>query len=164
MERWKAVPGYEGSYEVSDEGRVRSLTRRKFHGHRHKGRMLRQPTMPRGYKVVTLWRDATQKTALVHRLVLLAFVGEAPTGAEALHADGDPANNSLENLSWGTHSDNQFDQVAHGTHHHSSKTHCVRGHEFTPENTYNYPGRNHRACRKCRKVWSENHQKRTAAA
>ena len=106
--------------------------------------------MRNGYLIVTLWRQGKQRTWLVHRLVLSAFVGPPAEGAEGLHRDGDQKNNTLANLTWGTHSDNQFDQVIHGTHANASKDQCPSGHDYDEENTYIYPGKPHRGCRKCR--------------
>jgi hypothetical protein len=153
-EKWLAVPGYVGAYEVSSLGRVRSLNRITDRGRRWRGRLMTPSVMDNGYHTVTLWRNGAQKSALVHRLVLSAFVGTPPEGHEGLHRDGNRSNNRLENLSWGTHSENQFDQVAHGTHPNAAKTHCPLGHPFTPENTYSYPNKKHRACRICRREYA----------
>lgn len=164
METWRPIVGYEGAYEVSSLGRVRALDRITDRGRKWRGKQMAVSTMPRGYKVVTLWRDGKQRTFLVHRLVLSAFVGPAPEDTEALHADGNPANNTVTNLRWGTHSENQQDQLAHGTHFMAAKTHCLKGHPFDETNTYYYPDRVHRACRTCRRDWMrEFKQKRSAA-
>lgn len=112
--------------------------------------------MNNGYMKVTLWRSGKQTSHLLHRLVLMTFRGVPDDGMEGMHRDGDRANNALSNLAWGTHSDNQWDQVAHGTHRHASKTHCVNGHQFTEDNTYLYPNQFHRACRTCRKQYGQN--------
>lgn len=149
-EHWKPIPGYEGSYEVSDLGRVRSLDRITDRGRKWQGKTMTPSSLRSGYQIVTLWREGKQKTPLVHRLVLFAFVGPAPDGTEALHANGNPADNELLNLSWGTHSENQFDQVSHGTHVNASKESCPSGHPYDADNTYIYPGRPHRICRRCR--------------
>lgn len=166
-ERWLPVPGYEGLYEVSDEGRVRSLDKINARGRRWKGRILTPAYMPRGYRTVSMWRDGKQKTALVHRLVLFAFAGPQPDGMEALHGNGNPNDNRAVNLRWGTHSENQRDQIAHGNHVHASRTHCNNGHEFTPENTYLYPNQRHRACRICKakaqRLWHERNPERSRA-
>lgn len=160
IEQWKPIPGYEGSYAASSHGRVRSLDRITDRGRKWRGRLLTPTPMKNGYLLVTLWRNGRQRTQLVHRLILAAFHGPCPDGGEALHRDGKRANNRLENLCWGTHSENQFDQVSHGTHHNASKTHCVRGHLFTPDNTYIYPGRNKRACRRCRSEYASRFNSR----
>lgn len=155
-EQWAPVVGYEGRYEVSDQGRVRSIDRVTSHGRRRRGQLLKQIPHMRGYLLVNLWRDNSARLWLVHRLVLAAFAGPAPEGAEGRHGVGGPADNRLSNLAWGTHSDNMRDQVAHGTHAHASKTHCSQGHAFDEANTYHYPDRVHRACRKCRARWVRN--------
>lgn len=159
-EQWLPIPGYVGSYEVSNLGRVRAPDRITDRGRKWRGRTLTPSPMPRGYRVVTLWRDGKQKSALVHRLVLLAFVGPSPEGMEGLHKNGNPADNALSNLAWGTHSENQLDQVAHGTHPKASKEACPSGHPYDEANTYVYPGGAHRACRQCRR---ENGRKWHAA-
>lgn len=122
MESWNPVPGYEGLYEVSDHGNVRSLDRvttdigggrtRRFHG-----KLLPGYVLPIGYRVFQLsGADKTKSLQYAHRLVLLAFVGPAPKGQEGCHADGNPLNNRLDNLRWDTRSGNVQDSIRHGTH------------------------------------------------
>ena len=163
-EQWKPVPGYEGLYEVSNLGRVRSLDRTKTNGHKWKGRILKQPSLRSGYKLVSLWKNGKQKSALVHRLVLFAFVGAQPEGRETRHKDGNNSNNTLDNLSWGTPSENNLDIVDHGNHIHASKDACPQGHPYDEENTYWYPGQPRRACRICRREnnrrWREQNPER----
>jgi len=106
MEVWKLVPEYDGKYEVSDQGRVRSFQRYP------QGIILRPGRMPSGHLSVALGRGNSQ---CVHKLVLLAFVGVAPAKHECRHLNGDPADNRLENLCWGTRSENINDAVRHGT-------------------------------------------------
>lgn len=94
--------------------------------------------------------DKKRRDFKVHRLVMEAFVGPCPEGLEVLHWDDNPANNHLSNLRYGTRSENVKDRVRNGIHHFASRTHCLRGHEFTLENTYNPPGHpTKRMCRKC---------------
>lgn len=131
-EEWRPVLGYEGLYEVSDIGRVRSVdrtvnVRRKGCRHRRKrqGRMLRIGSN-RGRPTVGLWKDGKQSVFFVHRLVLEAFVGSRPEGLECCHGDGDHANNRIGNLRWDTHASNEADKDRHGTrprreNHRSSK-------------------------------------------
>jgi hypothetical protein len=100
QEVWKAVPGYEGRYEVSDLGRVRSLDR-----------ALALTRMKSGHLSVRLNR----KFYYVHRLVLSVFVCQSKEYApgirvEARHLDGDPTNNALKNLAWGSVQENRADR------------------------------------------------------
>ena len=106
METWKVIPGYEGLYEVSDQGNVRTFRRGA------NGRLLKPGRMPQGHLSVALGRGNSQ---CVHKLVLLTFVGPAPDRHECCHNNGNPADNRLENLRWGTRSDNIRDAVRHGT-------------------------------------------------
>lgn len=123
-EVWAAVPGWEGLYEVSTEGRVRSLDRIMMvrrHGkrvpQRYVGRVRSLTPNRDGYLRAELSNgDGTRTTVSVHTLVLLAFVGARPDGMEALHRDGDPSNNRPGNLRWGTHAQNVRDAIDHGTH------------------------------------------------
>lgn len=156
METWLPIPGYEGIYEVSDRGRVRSLDRLDSRGRRRKGRLRRLIMQPSGHFTVSLCREAEHQGFLVHHLVLLAFVGPRPDGMEGCHWDDNPANNHLANLRWDTRSANVRDSVRNGTHHMARATHCPQGHEYTPENTYQYPQGN-RACRECRRIYREEH-------
>lgn len=149
-ERWLPVVGWEGLYEVSDQGRVRSLDRWVLNKTR-RGRVLTPHLHPYGY--VDLCRDATRMKTTVHSLVASAFLGPRPAGMEARHLDGNHLNNRVENLKWGTHSENMLDTVAHGTNVNANKTHCPQGHEYTEENTYTWRGRLvGRICRKCNRA------------
>src|ERR1035437_2436535 len=76
-ERWKAVPGLEGMYEVSDRGRVRSLDRIVMAPQRHRGRLLRGTRAANGYRKACLSVPGRgEKHLFIHRLVLLAFRGQ----------------------------------------------------------------------------------------
>lgn len=102
-EIWKAVPGYEGYYEVSDQGRIRSIAIRK-HFQPYKKRacplMLRFNPIKGGYLIVRLYKDGNGKDNQVGRVVLSAFKGCAPNGYECDHIDSDTSNNNLSNLRW----------------------------------------------------------------
>lgn len=151
MEEWKPVPGHEGSYEVSSEGRVRSLDREivRSNGHTYalKGKVLAQIVSLHGRKQVNL----SGKTRLVHQLVLEAFVGPRPEGTECCHYDDDRGNNRLSNLRWGTSSENELDKVRNGNHRNARKTRCVNGHELSGENLREYRNgeRINRVCIAC---------------
>lgn len=161
QEQWRPVVGFEGLYEVSNCGRVRSLDRlvKSSLGRKRKsaGRILKPWTSNRGgYLVLKLAKDSEKRKALVQVLVLEAFVGPRPDGMVCCHNDGDATNNHLSNLRWDTYSANNHDLVKHGTHWNASKTHCPRGHEYTSENTRHYVHRgwNLRYCRACEKISS----------
>jgi hypothetical protein len=125
-ERWLPVVGHLG-YEISDHGRVRSLTRAityvrtDHHSGRQitvtkicVGKMLSPSPIPSGHMFTTLGRN---NWVYVHTMVLEAFVGPAPIGHECCHWDDDPANNHLGNLRWGTRADNMADfKRNHGRH------------------------------------------------
>lgn len=114
-EEWRPVIGFEGQYDVSNLGRVRSLPRRDNLGRRIRGRILRQARSTSGYWQVCLAYAGTVKYQQVHRMVLESFCGECPSGMEGCHGDGDRSNNRLSNLRWDTRSHNHQDKRAHGT-------------------------------------------------
>lgn len=114
-EEWRPVVGYDGFYEVSDAGRVRSLPRRGYGGRPEGGKMMRLSRKSIGYSQVRLSGIGSAKSALVHRLVLEAFIGPCPAGKLACHNDGDGFNNRLDNLRWDTQQSNQLDRRKHGT-------------------------------------------------
>jgi len=136
-ETWKPVVGWEGLYEVSDRGRVRSVDRtivnKVGRTYRYKGRVLKLKP-ERGYWRIQLNRNGEGSYFFVHRLVLAAFVDPCPDGMETRHLNGDPADNRLENLQYGTKSENNLDRVKHGTHQETCKSHCPLGHKLADPN------------------------------
>lgn len=118
-EHWKPIAGYEGHYEVSDLGRIKSLARGTTQSSGRQRRLVERimstPVHATGYRFVTLHMGAIREKLRVHLLVLRAFVGEKPEGCEACHRDGDRTNNALSNLRYDTISANQMDRVIHGT-------------------------------------------------
>ena len=115
IERWLPVPGYEGLYEVSDLGRVRSIPHQTVRGMRG-GKVLKHyiGKGTRGYPVVGLSRGNRGKNRLVHHLVLEAFIGPRPEGQEARHGPAGKADASLANLCWGTRTENIRDRIRDG--------------------------------------------------
>lgn len=156
-ERWLPVPGYEGHYEVSDLGRIRTVKRgqsRVLSPHRH----------PNGYRQLSLTRSGIREGWTVHRVVMTAFVGPPPCGQEVRHLDGDPGNNRLSNLAYGTRAENMRDAVRHGTKRGREEPECVNGHAFDAANTYYRPNGS-RICRQCKRVSdAKQHLKRKARA
>lgn len=120
-ETWKSVVGYEGLYEISDMGQLRSLGRwsRNCHGPTWiKPKMLKPWQVKEGNKrrlAFSLRRDGIVSKKYIHRLVLEAFVGPCPEGMEACHNNGDSTDNRLANLRWDTHPNNLADCIVHGT-------------------------------------------------
>ncbi|EJD0489927.1 NUMOD4 motif-containing HNH endonuclease [Salmonella enterica] len=109
-EIWKPAPGFEDRYEVSNQGRVRSIDRRVrlvAHGKETtrfaKGQLLRAGTCRSGHLSVALGKGNSR---MVHQLVLEAFVGPRPAGQEVLHLNHNPKDNRLSNLKYGTRSEN----------------------------------------------------------
>lgn len=154
-EVWKPVSSYEGIYEVSDAGRVRSVARFDAAGHWRDGREMTTRADADGYLRVPLCKLGKKTSHGVHRLVLSAFEGEPQDGAHACHNDGNPANNRLTNLRWDTASANARDRVQHGRDEHRRRTHCIRGHALVAPNLLEYALlRNRRACRTCSRFYS----------
>jgi hypothetical protein len=119
---WKDVSDYEGIYQVSDSGLVRTvpgkITTRRMNGKtqlRHwSGRELKQKTDKGGYKRVTLWKNKRGKDFLVHRLVCEAFCQNYSLKPEVNHIDGNPSNNYASNLEWVTYAENLQHAYRHG--------------------------------------------------
>lgn len=164
-EEWRSIRGHENRYEVSSQGRVRSLTRlieyvdgRSFV---REGQILTPVLNGKPYYYVTLGRGDRR---YVHQLVLEAFAGPRPLDAVARHLDGDPLHNASSNLAWGTQSENMRDRQEHGRDHYLARSHCKNGHEYTIENTY-LTARGARQCRACMAVYRARYeQKRKSAA
>lgn len=118
-ELWKPVVGYEGLYEVSSHGRMRSMDRTvtdKRSARQFRGRIKKQTLNRNGRPNVTLHKNGIPQTFFVSKLVLEAFVGPCPPGLECRHfPDPDPTNNNLKNLSWETRQQNEADKIIHGT-------------------------------------------------
>lgn len=116
-ETWKPISGYEGRYEVSDMGRVRSL---HFRGHRG-SKVMTTVRNYSGYHVVSLG-SKPKKQYRVHVLVLEAFVGPRPEGMQGCHRDDDKDDNRLCSLRWDTPKANAAERnTASGERHGNSK-------------------------------------------
>jgi hypothetical protein len=112
-EQWKAVPGYEHAYEVSDLGRVRSVARIDSRGHGRKEKLLAPGRAnTHGHLSVSLSANGVSRSRYVHHLVLTAFIGPRPDGMGACHDV--PTDNRLVNLRWDTPSANTLDSVRNG--------------------------------------------------
>lgn len=132
-ERWLPAVGYEGMYDVSDHGRVRSWA--TYNRPQVPAFLTPYLSKQTGYYYVKLQVDGNAANPTLHKLITSAFFGPRPEGLVVRHLDGDPTNNSLDNLRYGTPSENNFDTVRHGRSKEANQTECKRGHAFTTENT-----------------------------
>lgn len=118
-EAWKDVLDYEGLYQVSDLGRVRSLARTVLRSNGApqavRGRVLRCGKVKAGYLVVVLCRQGHEVTRNVHELVIEAFRGRRVGRQQCRHLNGIPSDARLKNLAWGSPVENQADRLTHGT-------------------------------------------------
>ncbi len=117
-ETWKDIDGYEGLYQVSDLGRVRSLDRVVSDGiggkRKLKGKVLKPNTKFSGHQFVNIYKNGTLKSSNIHRLVTHAFIGPCPKGLEVRHGVGGILDNTPKNLCYGTRSENMFDRTRDG--------------------------------------------------
>ena len=125
--KWKPIANYEGLYEVSDEGNVRSLDRYRKSNIRHvtktfiSGKELKQNLKRNGYRTVDLCKDGKVKTTLVHRIVADAFLPNPQNLRFVNHKDSNRENNRVENLEWVTSSENRTHGISNGNVTFSSK-------------------------------------------
>ena len=116
-EVWKEIKGFEGYYDVSNIGRIKSV--------RNKNLIL-SPRWADGYHQAGLSKNNQRYYRLVHRLVLEAFVGQCPEGMECCHNDGVRSNNNINNLRWDTRKGNFSDKKNHGTEYCGAKNHKTK--------------------------------------
>lgn len=140
MNTWIKIKGFP-LYEVNEDGQVRSWRKKKRiwrnpeenPGVRDTPIIIPGSKHPKGY-VAYILRDPEGKIKrmMAHRLVVLAFIGEAPTKlhTDVAHNDGNPSNNHVSNLRWATHRENQMDMRKHGTMQDGAK--CITA-KLTPE-------------------------------
>lgn len=162
-EKWLPVVGYEGLYEVSDAGRVRSLGRTDIRGRVWPAQMLKPANRPNGYKFVQLTALNTRRRMLsVHRLVAEAFIPNPSLLPIVRHWDDDKKNNHVSNLLWGTESDNKKDAIRNGKNVYSNRTECVNGHPYSAANT-RVDKHGHRYCRACNAMRKRRVDRRVGA-
>ena len=105
-EIWADILGYEGLYQASNLGQVRSINRIDSLGHHRKGKILNPLTRTDGYQQVILCKDGVRKCFQIHRLVYAAFCGEIPSGMEVNHINECKTDNRLCNLNLMTKKEN----------------------------------------------------------
>jgi len=110
-EIWKAAVGLEGRYEISSIGRLRSLDRSTYSKkskitYNYKGRMIKTGLNRKGYYSVSLRKNDKSFTAIIHRLVAIAFIKNPSNKEQVNHIDGNKINNKVENLEWCTNTEN----------------------------------------------------------
>lgn len=132
-EIWKDIEEYEGIYQVSNLGRVKSVDRLDGSNHRLKGKIKSTSIRPNGYENVILFKNSKRKGHSVHRLVAQAFISNTDNKPEVNHIDENKTNNQASNLEWVTAKEN----MNHGTRTHkvmlkmSKKVYC-----FETDKTY----------------------------
>jgi hypothetical protein len=114
VELWRDVVGYEGLYQISNYGRLKSLSRVEHlvysdgrQGVRNRKEKILNPSTDKdGYLITGLRRDGVQKTVKLHRIVAIAFIPNFDSLPEVNHKDGNKHNNTVDNLEWSSHQDN----------------------------------------------------------
>ena len=104
-EKWTPAVGYEGIYEASDAGRIRSA---RTMTNTFQGKILSSVPNSRDYQQVSLYKNGTKKSIRVHRIIMESFIGPRPDGKQINHIDGDRKNNRLDNLEYVTQSENML--------------------------------------------------------
>jgi hypothetical protein len=105
-EKWLPIPGFEGIYEASSSGQIRSMSRSQLlAGGPHKS----------GYNLIHLYLRGKRTTTTRHAVVASAFFGQRPDGMQVCHKDGVKSNCNIENLMYGTKAENEKHKILHGT-------------------------------------------------
>jgi len=131
LEYWKSIIGYEGIYEISNLGSVKSLSRKIYFLNTFrivKEKLLKPNTNRYGYITVTLSNNCDMKTVTIHRLLANAFIDKVEGKEYVNHIDGIKSNNTIKNLEWCTikennkHSfDNGLNILPNGVNHYNSR-------------------------------------------
>lgn len=117
VERWLPVVGYEGLYEISDSGRVKSLHDTKGY---KPGRIIASRINTFGYRQIMLSKNGKTKQNSVHRLVASAFIINPLNKPQVNHIDSDKSNNNLSNLEWATRKENVIHAIENNLYRKSS--------------------------------------------
>lgn len=126
-ETWKAVVGYEGIYEISDLGNMRSVPRIDIKGVPRGGHQMKFRLEKAGYYSVSCYLNGVHKRKKVHVLVAEAFIGPRPSSdLVCRHLNDIKTDNVLTNLAWGTHKQNKADSRVNGTMMKGEKSHLAK--------------------------------------
>lgn len=106
-EIWRDIPKYEGKYQISNFGRVKSVIRKN----RKSCKILKQASHSGGYKSVGLYANKVLRAFYVHRIVAEVFLGNPKNKPEVDHIDGNPSNNAVSNLRWATTIENRNNPI-----------------------------------------------------
>lgn len=130
IEEWKDIPGYEGLYEASTFGRIRTNGNKVTSNARYPERHWKQRIMKQKFQSrctgkrdarICLWKDGKEKTFLVARLIALTWCDGYVDGMTVNHIDGNPENNCADNLEWMTLKENIQHGFSTGLYHHNMK-------------------------------------------
>lgn len=158
-EQWVSIPNYEGLYEVSTLGNIRSVDHETIATNgvtrRYKGKSLNPFKFKTGHLQVKLSKNGKQETRWVHQLVMLAFIGPMEDGKVVRHLNDVPHDNRLENLAYGTQAENMQDMIRNNGSAHRKLTHCPHGHLLQDPNlAASFKKRGYRACLSCARARS----------
>ena len=160
IEEWREIPGYDGRYQASNLGRVKSVARTQVMSDGRirpvKERILSTSKASK-YQTLSLYTGPkTRKSPTLHSVIASAFLGPRPNGMVVCHNDGNRDNNRADNLRYDTQSANVFDSVGHGAHPEAKLTHCKRGHPFDGHNLVERETKRGkiRRCRQCIALYS----------
>ena len=106
IEEWRYIEGYEGLYQVSSKGKIKSVERTDRNNHKVKEKIRKLNSDKYGYLMVNLWKDGTNKTSYIHRLVAQAFIPNPDNKPCIDHINTDKTDNRVENLRWVTPKEN----------------------------------------------------------
>ena len=106
MEKWKDIEDYEGRYQISNLGRVKSLKRKTFRYIRESSIIMKPLKGDGRYFQISLWKNGKDKKMYIHRLVGIYFIPNPDNKPQVNHTDGNRLNNHVKNLEWSTGSEN----------------------------------------------------------
>lgn len=129
-EVWKDITDYEGYYQVSNLGRVRSLNRIIKNGRKYKGKIRKPIPDSKGYMSALLSKDGYRRMFRIHTLVMNTFAGPRPSNMVVCHGRNGKSDNSLSNLQYATESDNHLDQWRDGTMTYARPVKCSNGKQY----------------------------------